>query len=101
MTESAMNVTGRGITIGSHHGGTRTEIVIIAGEAAVVVTVEVAAEVGARIVSETAREKGRETETVTERGSEIAAGAVQTAELDPGAEVEASTSWIELLLFHV
>lgn len=92
MTESVMNVTGRGITIGSHRGGTRTEIVTIAGEAAVVVTAEVAAEVGARIVSETVREKGRETETATERGSEIAAGAAQTAELDPGAE--ASTSRI-------
>lgn len=90
-----MNATGRGITIAFHHGGTRTAIVIIAGEAAVVVTVEVAAEVGARIVSETVREKGRGTETVTERGSEIAAGAVHIAELDPGAEVEASTSWVD------
>lgn len=94
MTESVTNVTGRGITIASHHGGTRTGIAIIAGEAAVAATVEVAAEVGARIVSETVRENGRETETVTERGSEIAAGAVQTVELDPGAEVEASTLWI-------
>lgn len=95
MTESVMNVTGRGITIASHHGGTHTVIVIIAGEAAAVVTVEVVAEVGARIVSETVREKGRGTEIVTETGSEIAAGADQTAELDPGAEVEVCTLWID------
>lgn len=91
MTVSGMTVTGRGIIIASHHGGTRTGIGIIAGEAAVAVTVEVAAGVGARIASETVREKGRGTETVIERGSEIAAGAAQTAELAPGAEVEAST----------
>lgn len=95
MTVSGMTVTGRGIIIASHHGGTRTEIGIIAGEAAVAVTVEAAAEVGARIASETVREKGRGTETVTERGSEIAAGAAQTAELAPGAEVEASTVCID------
>lgn len=95
MTVNGMTVTGRGIIIASHHGGTRTEIGIIAGEAAVAVTVEVAAEVGARIASETVRGKGRGTETVTERGSEIAAGAAQTAELAPGAEVEASTACID------
>lgn len=91
MTVSGMTVTGRGIIIASHQGETHTVIVIIAGEAAVVVTVEVAAEVGVRIASETVREKGRGKETVTEIGTEIAAGAGQTAELAPGAEAEAST----------
>lgn len=90
MTESGMTVTGRGITVASHRGGTPTVIVIIAGEAAVVVTVEVAVEVGVKIASETVSGKGRGrgTETVSERGSEIAAEAAQTAELAPGAEAE-------------
>lgn len=91
MTGSGMTVTGSGIIIASRHGGTRTGIGIIAGEAAVAVTVEVAAEVGAKIASEIVRENGRETENATERESEIAAGAAPTAELAPGAEVEAST----------
>lgn len=82
---------GRGIMTATHRGGTRTVIATIAGEAAVAVTAEAAAGVGARIASETVTERGIGIERGTEIGTEIAAGAGQTAELGPEAGVEVRT----------
>lgn len=73
-----MTAQGREIMTATHQGGTYTAIATIVGEAAVAVTVEVAAGVGAKIA------------TVTERGieTEIEAGAGHRAELGPEAGVE-------------
>lgn len=88
MTVKEMIAPGRGITIATHQGGTRTVIDTVAGEVVAAVTAVVAAgaEVGAKIESETVTEK--ETETGTEKGSEIALGAGPAAELVPEAGVE-------------
>lgn len=99
MIGSGTTVTGRGIIIASHQGGTPIVIVTIAGEAAVAVTAEVVAEVGARIAPENETERGIGIEIVREIGREIAAGAGQTAELGPGAEVEVRALCMDLNKF--
>lgn len=84
MIEREMTAQGRGIMIAIHQGGTHTEIVTTAGEAAVAVTVVAAVGVGVKIASETVTER----ETEKETGIEIAAGAGHTAEVAPEAGVE-------------
>lgn len=93
MTVRGTTVPGRGIMTATHQGGTRTAIATTAGEVAVAVTVEAAAGVGARTVSEIVTERGTGigTETGTEIGIEIEAGAGPTAELCLEAEVEVRT----------
>lgn len=75
-----MTAQGREIMTATHQGGTYTVIATIAGEAAVAVTVEVAAGVGAKIAPVIVTERGIETE--------IEAGADHRAEPGPEAEVE-------------